>query len=223
MGRFLVCLVALAACSFEGPGQQPDPSDADGSVTPDSGRQPGVPVTLTFRNGADYTGTQDAELDEGSPGSVDGDSDRLTWDFDGNWVLLKFEDIIGSDNDQISEGAEITSATLRLESTDSSDSANPGRIRRVLVPWDEGTSYSVFTGGGIIDAGEVDNSTFIDAPTSMGSHALDVTAFVAIWTADSTTNHGWIVQPTSTNGLTIHSSESADEQSRPTLEVTFVP
>ena len=95
-------------------------------------------------------------------------------------------------------------------------------MRQVLVSWNEDTSFDLFAGGGQIDSGEMITSSSIAAPTSMGAQVIDVTAIVSDWVGTPTTNHGWIFEPTSTNGISIVSSEGA-EGSRPQLEVTFLP
>ena len=123
---------------------------------------------------------------------------------------------------QIPPNAVVMSATLQLFTIDSSSGANPGQIRRALIPWTEGTTYNLFTPDGQIDSNEMDMTTGSAAPTSQGEHLIDVTSFVQGWVDSPGTNHGWIVEPASTNGISIHSSEATTQDLRPRLEVTYI-
>lgn len=216
----------LAGCSFDGVpsgGEGVDggavEADAD-AASVDAG--PSAPVTVRFRNDDVYSDTHDTMLDSQNADGANGSDVSANWDLDdGHWVLVRFGSIIGADAAQISPDAIVMSATLQLVTIDSSASAEPGQIRQALIPWTEQTTYNLFTIDGQIDGNEMDTMAGIDAPVTEGPHTIDVTSFVQGWVDNPGTNHGWIIEPASTNGISIHSSEG-EPQTRPQLEVTYI-
>lgn len=230
MGAVLFC-----ACSFNGspPSGNPDAAisaDAPIDVTaaidaadPDAAQ----PVTRSFRSGeAGYDETHDTYVDSTASDSEFGDDTTLEWDFNGmmdaKLVLLRFGSIIGSNVDQIPQGAVIDSATLTGDVFDGSN-GEASRMYRVLVQWDEDTTFSEFAEDGVINGTEFDDTVFIDGPRDLGAFSVDVTTVVQGWVNDPTTNNGWLFFPRSADRVRVRSSEGATVTDRPRLQVTFTP
>ncbi len=203
-----------------------------------------------FRNGLNgYAGTQDTmirsnETAAGAGQSGNGDSrgrsfgnvDFMSVDGDDgspgskpNQGLIRFDDIVGSDANQITPGAAIESAKLVLEAFD------PGSgftVHEMLINWDESSTWNSMGNG--VQVNGVEAATAIIATfgantgssnVSTGTLEIDVTAYIQAIANGTKTNLGWLLNPfvNGTNGVDIFSSEAADFSVRPRLEVTFVP
>ncbi|MBP7148345.1 MAG: DNRLRE domain-containing protein [Acidobacteria bacterium] len=192
------------------------------------------PVTLSFQQGINsYTGTVDTYIDSalGSQATVtpivaDGSPVEQ--------VLVRFDNIFGSGVNQIPQGSTISAATLTLHvGTGTNDqSANPVNYHRLLHPWLATDVWATFgatpwntTAG--IQADGVDALVAIDATATMTTantaYPVTVTATVQAWANDPSSNHGWVILPTGTDGLRLDSSEATTLSSRPLLSVTFMP
>ena len=204
-----------------------------------------APVTVTFRNGAGagpYSGTVDTYIgfsnaanttplpSEAAAPLIVADGNPI------NQILLRFDSIFGTGVGQIPSGSTITSATLTLfvGSTANDQSANPVNFHRLLHSWSATDLYAVYgaspwnlTPG--IQADGVDALAAIAATSTMNtlgvSSAINVTTSLQAWLSSPSSNFGWAILPTGTDGLRLESSEStfASNARRPTLSVTFIP
>ncbi|MFQ6027391.1 MAG: CARDB domain-containing protein, partial [Dehalococcoidia bacterium] len=182
-----------------------------------------APQTLSFQEGVDgYIGTLDTYLEEDRPTTARGSRSGIEWD-DGSGTdetgLLRFDGIFGNGPGQISQGAIINSATLTYYV---SNRGNAAAVNEVSVAWDEGTTYNTFgsaQGVQLEDYGDYLGDATAD---TTGLHTLDVTASLAAWSLDSTTNFGWLFRPTGTNGVVVSSSENSNLSRRPQLTVEFI-
>lgn len=184
---------------------------SDGSSSP----------SATFEQGQDgYTGTTDTNLLEATPETSYGDTGSVTVDTseqDGSaQALLRFGSLIGSGSAQVPLGATIEGATLTLETV---DEGSGGTFHRMLVGWDETSTWGSFGGDGVAADG-VEAVSSADAqvgPVSGGTTTVDVTASVQAW-ADGELNLGWVVLPLGENGWDFATAESDNP---PRLTVTY--
>jgi hypothetical protein len=106
---------------------------------------------------------------------------------------------------------------------------NPGQANEVAADWDENVTYNNFgnpsgvPGGDTpgVQAGELGASLASATGDPTGFHSLDVTASLMAWAADPSSNRGWIVQPTGSNGVRFWSSERSTIADRPQLTVEY--
>ncbi|MEM7311262.1 MAG: DNRLRE domain-containing protein [Planctomycetota bacterium] len=184
-----------------------------------------------------YAGTQDTWINEAEPDTSYGESSvRVSDDDIENFVfgdyqaqaLVRFDDVFGSG--AIPSGANIVSATLSLEL--SNDIDNPlfdadFFVHRVLVPWDEGSTWNSLGNG--LQVGSELTSAFAsfdgdNSPDSDFLRRIDVTSSVQAW-SDGSANWGFAILPEiisgNDDGIEIRTSESSIEILRPRLEVIY--
>ena len=190
------------------------------------------PVTLTFQQGiGGYGGTADTYIDTAlgsqatvTPIVVDGSPVEQ--------VLLRFDGIFGAGANQIPQGSTVDSAvlTLRVGSGANDQSTNPVNYHRLLHAWTDTDVWAAYgvapwnaTGG--VQADGVDAVASVEATATMSTastaYAVSVVGSVQSWANDPSSNHGWAILPTGTDGLRLESSESTTASFRPMLSVTF--
>ncbi|GAI89035.1 unnamed protein product, partial [marine sediment metagenome] len=128
-----------------------DPATAPTLTLPNAAAQVATVVTVSFQNGVDgYTGTFDRTISERLAHNVNGS--EVVYDYLDGYAtdssadeqrLTRFDNIIGSEPNQIPSGATILSAelivTTSLES--SADTEGPFGVAGLLQPFDSTTSY----------------------------------------------------------------------------------
>jgi hypothetical protein len=188
--------------------------------------------TYVFRDGFNgYAGTQDTEVRAASPDSPNGSATTFRADAsDGDPAgpvhgLLRFDDIIGTEEGQVSPTAGIASATLTLNVT------NPGSgatVHRMATAWDESSTWNSLGAG--IQADGVEAVAVADVSLgannsseniATGFTTIDVTESLLAWKAGED-NLGWAFLPyaNGTNGLAFESSESSNV---PILTIVTLP
>jgi hypothetical protein len=183
---------------------------------------------FTFREGvAGYSGTQDAELRSGEPTTPRGNEQTISVDLsDGGSItqgLLRFDNIFGDGPNQIPFGSTIIQGTLTFQATSGSD----GRIsiHRMLVNWDESSTWSSFGGDGI-QANNVEASSaedgFLFPATGTGPRNIIVIDALQAW-SNGAGNFGWVFLNNSTDGWDFASSENTNIDLRPRLSVLAAP
>ena len=187
-------------------------------------------------SGSIYQGVVDTQLRQASPTTNYGSSttDLLVdaanaGQSNASQVLLRFDNLFGSQPNQIPNAAQILEATLVLEST------NPGaggRLHRMLVPWSATSTWSSLGNG--IQTNNIEARSAYDA--FVGSEALtplvpianrlsiDVTADLQAWSGGEI-NRGWAFVPwaNGTDGWAFAPSESASRDTRPNLVIRWMP
>ncbi|MBW2714142.1 MAG: DNRLRE domain-containing protein [Deltaproteobacteria bacterium] len=155
----------------------------------------------------------DSFVREASPDTVYGGGVRAEWDgSDGggeNHGLLYFQ-IFQSEGGAVDPLA-VTSASnfrayLRLNVVNEGDG---GEFYRLTQSFDENTTWNSMGGNGVdpgINAFATADLTTPDLNT--GLNEFDVTASVEAWAADPSTNFGWGIHPTGSNGLEFSTFES---------------
>jgi hypothetical protein len=182
-----------------------------------------VTFPAVFRQDANgYTGTLDTELRENTPDASGADLAIINVDQqDPNNVhaLLRFENIIGGSPGQVPFGAEVTSATLRIWTDDPGSS--PMRVMRMLVPWDESSTWNSM-GAGLDQTNGVECTALLDFSVSTDDQFddLDVTALVQEW-VNGAPNYGFGFIPIGTDGWRWATSENGTLDHRPTLRINY--
>ncbi len=185
------------------------------------------PVVRTFQQGtAGYTGQVDTFINAGAPTANNAAVTPLVVDLAPNvqQILLRFDNIIGSNANQIPAGSTILSATLRINITNAS--AAGANLHRMAQTWSDTNNWNTFSaGGGGIQAGTEclltpDVSSFLNAT---GLHTITVTNSVATWSAAPASNFGWAWLPPETDdSWQFDSAEGATVSNRPLLTVQFL-
>jgi hypothetical protein len=180
-------------------------------------------ATATFQQGANsYTGTADNHLDASAPTTTRGANVTVLTDGAGPIAhgLLMFTNIFGGGPGQVPLNATITSASLTLR-TD--NLGNPCDFHRMLVFWDENSTWNSMTAG--LSADDVEMTSAIQFTINgavVGQiDTVDVTATVQGWFAGTFPNYGWGSLPTGTDGWQYNSSEAATIANRPLLTIVY--
>jgi hypothetical protein len=133
-------------------------------------------------------------------------------------TLLRFDNLFGTGAGQIPSGATLQSATLQLQVTNAGASMN---LHRMLVPWAATDTWNSLTGG--VQANGVEAVAAADLASgalAVGQRSLDVLASLQAWQGAPTSNRGWAMLPTGTDGVDFDSSEGT---TRPKLVVNYLP
>ncbi|MBN1556259.1 MAG: DNRLRE domain-containing protein [Phycisphaerae bacterium] len=176
--------------------------------------------TYVFRDGFNgYSETQDTEIRAASPDSSYGSESQFRVDaVDGDPAgpvqsLLRFDDVIGTEEGRISPTTGIVSATLTLNVSNAGSGAT---VHRMLTPWDESSTWNSLGAGVRADGleavataeatlGADDGNENVPAETI----TIDVTKSLLHWQAGEE-NFGWLLSPhaNGTDDLGFNSSES---------------
>jgi VCBS repeat-containing protein len=202
---------------------------AVGNVAVTVNEQPTNAVTVTFRQGTDgYAAAVDTIIRERYPTEGFGGAFVLSPETDlghHTQALLSFNSLFGTGPGQIPVGATIVSATLTLQTTNTSIDA--GTINPMLASWNGSSSWNSL-GGGVQVGTEASSSNVVTiGATTLGLRGFDVTGSVQSWASAGTTaaaenaaNHGWLFNPTNDDDWNFTSS---DGDVRPVLSITYVP
>ncbi|MDX2146280.1 MAG: DNRLRE domain-containing protein [Planctomycetota bacterium] len=198
---------------------------------------PTAPVRVrSFQQGVDaYSGTRDTGLRQATGNTAQPEAPTIVVDadepatssFDAQ-MLVRFENLWGAGG--IPPGATITSALLTLNVRDQGSGFT---LHRVLVPWEETSTWASTLNGVAADDAEAmiypeeiagQNST--SASVRAGAVLLDVTESIQEWNATSNPNAanlGWVLRPflNGGDGVEVDSSESPTVAARPRLVVRY--
>jgi hypothetical protein len=197
--------------------------------------------SVVFQQGVGgYTGTRDTWINEASPNTSYGSSDRVVSDDDTTnsifsdrrgQALLRFDDIITSTNEagKVPLNSVITSAELRIHVPDDIDTPfyNPVFYVYMLnVPWSETSTWNSLGNG--ISGSELGTfiGSFLGDNVTDGEilRVLDVRAAVQAW-ANGAPNSGFAILPQiisgNDDGIEIWSAQASNVLLRPVLDVTY--
>ena len=202
---------------------------AQGSAAVTVGAASSTPsaVSVSFRQGANgYSGAVDTILKENKASLAFGDAVVLRSALDGakdSDALLRFDQLFGTGAGQIPVGAQILSATLELQVTGAS--ASGGTLNRMLVGWNESSTWNSLGSGVQTDGVEAASSGTTIGAVALGSRTFNVTDSLTAWNNAAATsaqqnaaNLGWVFNPTGTDPWEFSSSNGA---ARPVLTVTY--
>jgi alkaline phosphatase len=173
------------------------------------GQASGTSNTVTFSGTAD---TDDVQISADNPNTNYGAAISINVDGSGPHAhgVIKFPNIFGSGPGQVPSGAVITSATLKVNCTNTS--VVTMQLYRLTQDWSETTvTWN--------SAPTYDTSLWLPGDcTATGWRTIDITAFVQAW-SDGQPNYGILMADGGgTDGLDFDSSESAN---LPLLTVTY--
>lgn len=150
---------------------------------------------------------KDIALHEGSPSTASATGDTLEADFEPGLTdqsLLRIDHLAG----YLPLGCTFQAAKLILHGT--KESADGIRLHRMLQPWSSASTWDSFGGNGV-QTNDVEAAADVSAQSNAfitGVNTFDVTATVAAWLADPTTNHGWVILGKGNDDAQFTSSES---------------
>lgn len=198
-------------------------------------------ATASFRQGVnDYASVHDTRLRANTP-DVEGSaltSVFVDWDVAGNntdnpdHVLIRFDDIFGSNLGQIPSGARIDAAMLDLASINGNAMGDGGTFHAMLQAWQATDTWNTMNGGISPDGVEA-----AATPTAFAGNAtrnpnvqagylsFELTPDVQTWANGTQPNHGWAILPwpLGGDGWGFGMSEQGLEQNRPRLRVFYTP
>jgi hypothetical protein len=201
---------------------------------------PAGTAVASFRQGVNgYTSAQDTRIRERAQ---DADTDFSTVDsFFVDWavtgstpendeqILMRFDNIIGTNADQIPPGAHIDAAMLDLATVINNGYGDGGQFFAMLEPWQDTNTWNQL--GGIqadgVKAASTPTATAgspaLDPNVCGGYMSFDVTSDVQAWSLGSRTNYGWAILPwpNGADGWGISSAAAAAERDRPQLRVFY--
>jgi hypothetical protein len=205
-------------------------------VRPITGVFPGDPPVLAvrFRQGLNaYDDCTDTMLRMAAPTSnesvttpllADLDTDSTTAGDQPAQILIRFDNLFGSDPGQVPLNATIVSAKLSLWTSAGADddSDDLASCHRMLVPWAATDTWNSLGSGVQTDGSEaVSMDTFTQMPEIEDAPVvLDVTSDIAAFLA-GTPNHGWVLNCTGADSWRAVSVEGTTTTQRPTLEIAY--
>jgi hypothetical protein len=149
---------------------------------------------------------------------------------DNEHVLMRFDNIVGTDTNQIPPGAQVHAAMLDLAGVTADAMGDGGRFFALLQPWQDTTSTWNFWTNGIqadgVEAALTPTATAGNASLNPdvqgGFNSFEVTPDVQSWVSGTRANYGWVILPwpNGGNGWGMSSAESA-EGNRPQLRVFY--
>ena len=166
-----------------------------------------------------YAGTSETGI------QVDWRSSSLIFD---EQMLLRFDNIVGTNAGQIPPGSILVQADLMLNILNSGDGSP---LYRMLTPWNDPETWNTMGNGVQTDMVEAETSIFSQigvtnqsGSTGVGEMQVSVLPDVQYW-VNGGTNYGWVLPGWLTNAdNTVFSpSESTNLNWRPRLRVTWLP
>ncbi|GJM25178.1 MAG: hypothetical protein DHS20C16_15930 [Phycisphaerae bacterium] len=170
-----------------------------------------VPIVATFQQGQNgYSSNVDTYLEGGNPDVENSGDTTLVVDLSPErHILMRFDDMFGTNGGQIPPTADILSATLTVEITNSSPGVGAS-LYRMLQTWNDTDTWNTWIGGIQNDGAEAAVAADASGSSDVGPYELDVTTSVEAWLADPSSNHGWAwLPPAQDNSWQMDSSEGA--------------
>ncbi len=220
---------------------------AGGTSSASKAVQVGLVNVYEFQNGIDsgfgpYEAAADIEIREGDPYyAMPIGEDTNNWymwlDYrlgDISQVLMRFDNIIGTELGQVPTNCQIISAELVLTVP---NSGHGGVFHRMLIPWDATNETWASVAWGVqqddVESLSVSNVTWgafmkpdgtYSGTSGSGRMAIGVTPDVEAW-ASGQTNYGWVIRPWdfADNGTGFNPCEYTNVLNRPMLRITWIP
>ncbi|HEX8524811.1 MAG TPA: alkaline phosphatase family protein [Tepidisphaeraceae bacterium] len=184
--------------------------------------------TRTVRHGDNfYASGKDTYIEAANPSAPHAGAATLVADGSpSSQALVRFDQLVGWETNQIPPNAIIKYAKLTLStgSTAGDQSATAMQLHRMLIPWDQDSTWSSLNNGVSTDNLEalaIADGILTPTVTSEGI-TFDVTETLKAW-VNGASNYGWVIVPTGTDGWRFNSADLPTRTGRPILEVTFIP
>lgn len=185
-------------------------------------------VPIVFQQGlGGYDGVHDTYYQTGDPIAIHGA--ETEWEWDGsdaggfNFGMIRFDNLFGTNPDQVPPDATIISAILTLTVTNEGSSDQIATMHELVVPFDDTQDFFSFGDGS--GAEPLPGQDYVEEPIasipgpSVGTILeLDVTESIKRIQAGGE-NFGWVFIPTGSNGVGVASSEAGS--GRPMLTITI--
>jgi hypothetical protein len=190
---------------------------------------------VSFRNGlSGYNGARDTQLRQDQPNTAFAALEKISVSRDDNaaggnqptQMLIRFDDVIGANADQVPAGATITSGKLTLWTNSASGSGGtaPVALHRMLGDWSETSTWNTLAAG--VSSDDVEAAVAADFSHHFTTLAhpqfFDVSNTLQAYADGAAPNFGWAVLATSTDGYSFNSSDALTPLAqRPSLEITY--
>jgi hypothetical protein len=191
-----------------------------------------IALTTTFRQGVSgYAGTTDTYIESTNPDVAHGAAPNTTLVADGSPLsqgLIRFDDIFGAGANRVPLGATILSAKLSIltGSSANDETLNTMSLHQLNVPFTNASTWNSLGGGVSLSGGAVATPEFSLLPNIQGDYAIfdvsdSIAAFAAAAALGQNINHGWLINPSGTDGWRFRSSETGSIGDRPILSITY--
>lgn len=224
--RRIVCVVIALGVVCLCSANASEPAQSAAAVTEQS-KSP-EPSQVSFQNGfGGYSGTIDTEIWALAPKTFLHKNPNASSDANNDGgesqVLMRFDNIIGSEDGQIPPNSTIVNARLIVSAFDQGTTVN---LHRMLVPFEECATWDSMVSGVSADGFEAsrqkDGFTFGKIAASSSGAIFDVRDTIQLW-ANGRKNHGWVFLNTGGNGWDFYVSEFERKDQHPKLVVEFLP
>jgi Bacterial Ig domain/Calcineurin-like phosphoesterase len=186
-----------------------------------------VTHVAVFQQGLNgYLGVVDTFLHQNTPTTNNGTAASLKVDNDdpsGTGLdaqsLMRFSNLFGNGPGQIPPNATLQSATLQLQVTNSS--TNTVNFHRMIANWSDSDTWNSLSNG--VQNNGLEAVVAVDATSGVvpiGLLSINVLASLQAWQSNPSSNLGWVILPTGTDGVDFNSSEGT---TKPRLVVSYIP
>jgi len=195
--------------------------------------------TASFRQNVNgYTSAADTRLRQTAPdtSATTATSVFVDWDvagsstFNPDEVLVRFDNVIGSNPGQVPSGAVVEAAMLDMATVANNGYGDGGQFFAMLAPWQDTDTWNTLVNGIQTDGVEAATNATVSAgsptlnPNVCGGYmSFEVTPDAQAWASGSRPNYGWAILPWNGggDGWAVSMSESIDERERPQLRVYY--
>lgn len=200
---------------------------------------PAGTTMASFRQGVDgYTNTADTRIRQVAPDDSAATNDVVFVDwavtgsaYNPDQVLIRFDNIIGTNPGQVPPGAHINAAILDLASLGGNAYGDGGQFFAMLTPWQDTDTWNTLGGNGIVTNGVMAAATptasagspTLDPNVCGGFMSFEVTTDVQAWANGTMDNNGWAILPWNGggDGWAVAMSENSEERARPRLRIYY--
>lgn len=195
--------------------------------------------TASFRqNVNDYTNAADTRIRQSTPDASATTATAVFVDWDvvssntlnPDDVLIRFDQIIGTNPGQVPPGAVVEAAMLDLATVSGSGYGDGGQFFAMLTPWLDTDTWNSLNNGIQADGVKAASTPTASAgsptlnPNVCGGYmSFEVTPDAQAWVSGIRPNYGWAILPWDGggDGWAISMSESTNERERPQLRVYY--
>ena len=188
---------------------------------------PSVTVA-SFQQGVNsYAGTVDTQVRLGAPDTDYSANTTLSPDPlvyatpipNPNDVLIRFDNIIGTDAGQVTPGSTIYAAMLEVTSINADAQGAGGQFHRLLKSWEATNTWNGWVNGVSADGVEAAVSPTVTLPVEgfgvtvqPTKHNIELTADVQAWASGTAENDGWVILPwdEGSNGWAFNSADNVE-------------
>jgi hypothetical protein len=147
-------------------------------------------------------------------------------------ILIRFDDVFGSNPGQIPPGSQVHAAMLDLATVIGNGYGDGGQFFAMLAPWQDTDTWNILLNGVSADGVEAaSNATAVAGSPTLnpnvcgGFMSFEMTPDVQAWSSVARPNLGWAILPWTGggDGWGVSLSESVTERERPQLRVFYTP